>query len=288
MLVCKILSIDLNTARSRPKDTTKMFISLIIDVVDPLQTRSRYPVMSPALEQVFSEIEKGAEERLEVLRNKKECVEAGEVSAETVPKLIGHMEKVEEEGLDEQMEQTEGGHAAAEEEVGGRLIANRGAAVAGQAEREQTTECTDTDKSAKPMDKAEASDSLRRKTRSTPLISRMKEERKRAKIKEQERQWAEATATGLGEIPAGELDLEDAMISPDEGDKQQASGKDKTDEEEGYGKIYTKTHEKRAEQSLSRSERREQEEERKRQEATQKKAQEEADRCKVLSVLLHA
>ena len=68
------------------------------------------------------------------------------------------------------------------------------------------------------------------------------------------------------------------MISPDEGDKQQASAKDKTDEEEGYGKIYTKTHKKRAEQSLSRSERREQEEECKRQEATGEKGQEEADR----------
>ena len=87
MLVCKILSVDLNAARSQPKDTTKTFVSLIIDVVDPPQTRSRYPVMSPVLEQAFSEIEKGAEERLEVLRSKKECVEAGEVSAETVPKL---------------------------------------------------------------------------------------------------------------------------------------------------------------------------------------------------------
>ena len=95
MLICKILSVDLNTARSRPKDTTKTFISLIINVVDPPQTRSRYPVMSPALEQAFSEIEKGPEERLEVLRSKKERVEAGEVSAETVPKLISHMEKVE-------------------------------------------------------------------------------------------------------------------------------------------------------------------------------------------------
>ena len=62
MLVCKILSVDLNAARSRPKDITKMFVSLIVDVVDPPQTRSRYPVMSPALEQAFSEIEKGAEE----------------------------------------------------------------------------------------------------------------------------------------------------------------------------------------------------------------------------------
>ena len=150
--------------------------------------------------------------------------------------------------------------------------------MAGEAAREQMTEGTDTDKSAKPTDKAEASDSSRRKTRSTPSISRMKEERKRAKVKEQERRWAEATATGLGKIPAGELDLEDTMISPDEGDKQQASGKDKTDEEEGYSKVYTKTHEKRAEQSLSRLERREQEEELKRQEAARKKAQEEADR----------
>ena len=50
------------------------------------------------------------------------------------------------------------------------------------------------------------------------------------------------------------------------------------EEEEGYGKVYTKTHEKRAERSLSRSERREQEEEHKRQEAAQKEAQEAADR----------
>ena len=50
----------------------------------------------------------------------------GEVSAETVPKLIGHMEKVEEEDLDKQVEQTEGGHPAAEKEVGGGLTADRG------------------------------------------------------------------------------------------------------------------------------------------------------------------
>ena len=164
--------------RSRPKDTTKMFVSLIVDVVDPPQTRSRYPVISPALEQAFSEIEKGAEERLEVLWSKKERVEAGEVLVETVPKLIGHVEKVEEEDLDEQMEQTEGGHPAAEKEVSGRLTADRGAAVAGEAGREQATERTDTDKWAKPMEKAEASDSSRRKPRLTPSISRMKEERK--------------------------------------------------------------------------------------------------------------
>ena len=169
MLVCKILSIDLNAARSRPKDTTKMFVSLIIDVVDPPQTRGRYPVMSQALEQVFSEIEKGAEERLEALRSKKERVEAGEFSVETVPKLISHMEKVEKEDLDKKMEQTEGGHPAAEKEVGGGLTANKEVAVAGETGGEQMTESTDTDKSAKPTEKVEASDNSRRKPRSTPL-----------------------------------------------------------------------------------------------------------------------
>ena len=40
------------------------------------------------------------------------------------------------------------------------------------------TERTDTDKSAKTTEKAEGSDSSRRKLRSTPSISRMKEEQK--------------------------------------------------------------------------------------------------------------
>ena len=54
--------------------------------------------MSAALEQVFSEIEKGAEEHLEALWSKKECMQQGEASTETVPQLIGHIEKVEENG----------------------------------------------------------------------------------------------------------------------------------------------------------------------------------------------
>ena len=105
--------------------------------------------MSAALEQAFSEIEKVAEERLEVFRSEKERVEVGEVSAETVPKLIGHVERVEED-LDKQMEQIESGHPAAEKEVGGGLTADRDAVVAGEVGGEQMTEHTDTDKSAKP------------------------------------------------------------------------------------------------------------------------------------------
>ena len=71
VLVFKTQSFDLNAARSRPKNVIKMFISLIVDVVDPPKPRSKHPVMSPALEKALSEIEKGVEEWLEVLRSRK-------------------------------------------------------------------------------------------------------------------------------------------------------------------------------------------------------------------------
>ena len=58
------------------------------------------------------------------------------------------------------------------------MTADKEEAVAGEAESGQTTEGMDTDKSAKPTDKAEASDISRRKTRLMPSISRMKEEQK--------------------------------------------------------------------------------------------------------------
>ena len=50
----------------------------------------------------------------------------------------------------------------------------------------------------------------------------------------------------MGDAPAGDIDLEDAMLSPEESEKQQAGEKEKMEEEEGYSKVYTKTHEKRA------------------------------------------
>ena len=153
---------------------TIMFVSLIIDVVDPPWTRGRYLVMSPALEQAFREIEKGAEERLEALRSKKERTETGEVSMETVPKLIGHVEKVEREDVDEEEEPIEGDDPAVGKEVGGGLTADREATVAGGAEGEQITGM-DTDKSAKSTEKAEESGTSRIKRRSTPSIGRMKE-----------------------------------------------------------------------------------------------------------------
>ena len=123
---------------------------------------------------------------------------------ETVPKLIGHVEKVEQE---EFKEQPEGDRPVAEKEVSGGLTADREVAAAGETGGEQATsedtekvdemaKPTDKDKVDKPTDKDEmtectdkddkATGSERKKPRSTPSISRMKDEHHRAKIKEQE------------------------------------------------------------------------------------------------------
>ena len=178
-------------------------------------------------------------------------------------------------------------------------MADREVAAAGEIGSEQATsenieqvdetaEPTDKGETAKPTDKDETVEptdkdnkvtgSARRKPRSTPSISRMKDERHRAKIKEQERRWKEVTNQGLGDAPAGDIDLEDAMLSPEESKKQQAGEKEKTEEEEGYSKVYTKIHEKCAERSMSRAERREQDEKCKRDEVALKAAQEAKDR----------
>ena len=155
--------------------------------------------MSPALEKALSEIEKGAKEQLEVLRSRKKQVEEGKTLAETVPKLIGHVEKVEQEEFEEQ---PEGDRPVAEKEVSGGLTADREAAATGEIRGEQATgenveqldetakptdkgemaKPTDKDEMAEPMDKDDkAAGSARRKPRSTPSISRMKDECHKAK-----------------------------------------------------------------------------------------------------------
>ena len=80
MFVFMILGSNLNVTRSRPKNIIKMIVSLIVYMVDPPRQRGKHPVMSPALEEALSEIERGAEEQLEVLRSRKKQVEEGETS----------------------------------------------------------------------------------------------------------------------------------------------------------------------------------------------------------------
>ena len=118
----------------------------------------------------------------------------------------------------------------------------------------------------------------RRKPRSTPSVVKLSEWKRQEKIKQQQKRWKEVTEKGLGSDTTGEMDLEEAMMSPGEEEKQTDKDTQKTGETEGYGEVYTKTHEKRAERSLSRAEKREQDEKCKKEEEAKKAAQEEVDR----------
>ena len=82
--------------------------------VDPPEQSKGHAVMSPDLQAALGTIERGAEERLEILRNKKRQLEASEMKLQ----LVGHVE-VDEEGEllkieaepEEPDEGTEGGSA---------------------------------------------------------------------------------------------------------------------------------------------------------------------------------
>ena len=96
MHVYEALYCEVRPVRSHPKNSTKQFISLIIDVVDPPKLKGQHPVISPDLERVLSDIQKGTEQRLEVLKSKKKQAEQGESSVKTLPKSIGRIEKMEQ------------------------------------------------------------------------------------------------------------------------------------------------------------------------------------------------
>ena len=71
----------------------KRLISLMLCCVDPSKQSKGHTVMSPDLQAALGAIKWGAEERLEILRDKKRQLEVGE----TKPQLVGHVE-VDEEG----------------------------------------------------------------------------------------------------------------------------------------------------------------------------------------------
>ena len=91
-----------------------------------------------------------------------------EVSTEMVLKLIGQVEKVEREDVDEEEEQIEGDDPAVGKEVGGRLTADREVTVAGGAEGEQITG-TDTDKIGKVHGKSGGGWNFENKTKINPF-----------------------------------------------------------------------------------------------------------------------
>ena len=149
---------------------------------------------------------------------------------ETVPKLIGHIEKVEGEEIKEDVEGTDA--VQTKDDDGTRRKLTRSATAGEKEGVEQPEEDTEGTKTSTKEDS-------KKKPRSTPSAARLKEEKHRARIKEQERRWKEATEKGLGERE-GDIDLEDAMMSLDKGEKQTEKTKKDTEESDTYGKVYTK------------------------------------------------
>ena len=256
-----------------------MLISLIVDFVDPPEMMGPQPTMSTDLQKALGAIEKGAQECMDALRARKEQLEAGKSTKETVPKFIGHIEKVEEEEVEEDIE--EANVIPTEGDDDGKVCKMAKVVATGEKEVGEQMEEDTEDKSKKSEKdtgtKTGKKEELKKKPRSTPSAARLKEEKHQARIKEQERRWKEVTVKALGG-PAGDIYLEDAMMSPDEGEKQMDKTKQDMEESDTYGKVYTKTHEKRAERSTSQAERKEQEEKKKKEEETKKAAQAEADR----------
>ena len=125
MLVYARLQYTVGPARSQPKNCSKCLISLIIDVVEPPKPKGGHPVMSADLERALSTIQKGAEERLEILKSQKQRVEQGETSGGTVLKLIRHIEKLEP-GDEQGDEEDTSGAVGEKKDVGGRQTADEG------------------------------------------------------------------------------------------------------------------------------------------------------------------
>ena len=188
----------------------------MINVADPLRPKGTHPVISVDLEKALGTIQKGAEERLEALRSKARQLGQGETSSETVPILVGHIEKMEP-GDDEVEEDT----AKKDEEVGGGHSADRAV-------------------EDKEPDKGQMTDKTRpRKTRSTLSMSKIKEQRWQAMIKEQERCWQEATKKGLGDVVSAEVDLKEAMMS-EGSEKQEEKDKENRKKLKAMGRFIQK------------------------------------------------
>ena len=127
---------------------------------------------------------------MEALRARKKQLEIGEMTTETVLKLIGHIEKIEEEEIEEDMEEA---NVVPTEGTSDERPAEKDMAAMGKDSGEQIVG-GDTNDGCKRSEtetgaKGGKKDESKKKLRSTPSAARLKEERHQAKIKEQERRW---------------------------------------------------------------------------------------------------
>ena len=142
--------------------------------------------MSVDLEKALSAIQRGAEEQLEVLKSQKKQIEQGESSQES--KVIGHIDKFEVEELeDEQKGEAEGAAVVAAEGDDIRGDETVGTGEAGEAPGEDKTNQTDKGKEVA----TEETEDQRKKPQVTKSIIKLREQRKQAKICEQEHCWKE-------------------------------------------------------------------------------------------------
>ena len=159
---------------------------MIVDFVDPLETKGPQPTMSADLQKALGAIDKGAQACMEALRARKKQLDVGETTTETVLKLIGHIKKVEEEEIEED---TEEANVVPTEGAGDERATEKDTAATGKDGGEQIVG-GDTDDRSKRSEtetgaKGGKKDESKKKLRSTPSAARLKEERCQAKIKEQ-------------------------------------------------------------------------------------------------------
>ena len=144
--------------------------------------------MSTYLQKALGAIEKGAQECMEALRARKKQLEVGELTKEMVTKLIGHIEKVEEE---EVKEDTEEANVVPTEGNGDERAAAKDMAATGKDFGEQIVGRDTHDRSKRSEKetgtKGGKKDESKKKPRSTPSAARLKEEKHQVRIKEQER-----------------------------------------------------------------------------------------------------
>ena len=129
--------------------------------------------MSADLQKALGAIEKGAEERMEALRAKKERLEASKPAEETVLKLIGHIEKVEGEEIEEDVERADAVQTKDDDDTRHKLT--RGVIAGGEEGVEQPEEDT-------AGTKTSTKEGSKKKPRSTPSAAKRKEEKRQARI----------------------------------------------------------------------------------------------------------
>ena len=125
-------------------------------ILDPPRSKKTQPAMSADLEWALDTIQKGAEERLEALRKKKQQAKQGEASGEMIPVLFGYIEKG-----DPDREEKEEITVKKDKEAGDAQLDDK-------PKEKDTKEVNDNESTDKVTPK---------KPRSTPSVSKIKQQR---------------------------------------------------------------------------------------------------------------